>query len=114
VNPEVKRLIDRGLNAQYMGASDDAWIALYDAISILNEQGNNHTDEFHHDWTPEEIEKRKKSLKSMTLHDLKRQVDAAVSEMESHVKGIGFHLCCLKGEDGFIWTIGDFEIRRRK
>ena len=87
---------------------------LADAVRELNQSGLSESPPhcFRHDWTPEELEQREKLLKPLTLHDLKRQVDGAVSDMDSFMKQVG--ITGVIPEKDFLWSIGDFEIRRRK
>jgi hypothetical protein len=78
---------------------------LADAVRALNEE-HSQTDlrSFRHDWTPEDLAQMEKPAKSLTLDDLKKQVDLEWRKTPPQMT-IG---------ENTSWLIGDFEIRRRK
>jgi hypothetical protein len=65
---------------------------------------------FHHDWTPEELAQREKLLKPLTLKDLKDQVNEEYARWSAQQSVGKIELT----DQLSVWTIGDFEIRRRK
>jgi hypothetical protein len=100
MNAEIKKRLDSAIESQRRGQDFDAFVYLHDAVTLLNDRGNDGAVE-------------RTTLKPLTLGELKRQVDAAVSEIDSHVKGLGCNFWFPGGEKEFVWAIGDFEIRRR-
>jgi hypothetical protein len=104
------------LDEQYAFNPNSAFVALYDAVCLLNQEGNNPT-------TPERGDVAKPPPKSLTLADLKRQVDAAIPypnhciftfrDDTDGVVGCFSDVLEIPPHDQW-FRIGDFDIRRRK
>lgn len=112
---DVNRCLNRALSELRAGENDRAFVALHDAITVLNESAVHKSEKppdprvFRHDWTDEELRQMGLTYKPLTLADLKRQVDAALSAFEFRQCGPDWN-----PETRLLWIIGDFEIRRRK
>lgn len=98
--------------------------SLTEAVRAINEDRD--PTAFRDDWTPadnllgmkqilpkEPAQRENPAPKPLTIYHLRRQVDAEISKLESHFAGMQCRWIPT-GETEFVWTIGDFEIRRRK
>lgn len=127
MNKEVEKWLSIALSEQYEHNHNRAFVALYDAIKCLNESAVHKSESpkpdprvFRHDFTPEELarhdftheeleQRERPCIKFLSLEDLKRQLDRALSGGSS-VKPVRLP----ETASGALFLVGDFEIRRRK
>jgi|ERR1035437_6902655 hypothetical protein len=108
MNKEVSKILSSAIDERHAGNNNRAFLALYDAITVLNESSVHKSEVPKPDpcwnpcWKPEELAQKERPL--LTLDHLKEQVDAEWKKLEPPF--------CM-GENT-TWLIGDFEIRRRK
>jgi hypothetical protein len=106
MNIEVKKWLDYAITAKSQDRDTDAFLALRDAVMILNEQAVPDPRVFRHDWTPDEIKRWQAAHpKPLTLSMLSDQVSDFIRSSDDPILGPG----CAD-----VFIIGDFEIRSRK